>query len=96
VISTIPGGTRFQDTFAMATYLLCHRHEAAECPVAFAAWTGFDSPLRHKPALSSCATCDHRLWFVVEARDDEAALGQLPQFLAVRSKAVKVSEVTIP
>ena len=32
---------------AMPTYLLHHQHAAAECGAAFAAWNGFDSPLRH-------------------------------------------------
>jgi hypothetical protein len=39
----------------MATFVLCHRHEPAECRFAFAAWRGFDSPLRHATALASCA-----------------------------------------
>jgi hypothetical protein len=38
----------------MAIFLLEHRHEAAECAVVFAAWKGFDSPLRRQPVLCSC------------------------------------------
>jgi hypothetical protein len=27
----------------MPTFLLCHQHRAQECPVAIAAWKGFES-----------------------------------------------------
>jgi len=36
----------------MAVYILEHRHEPADCPVAFAAWKGFDSSLRGTTVLS--------------------------------------------
>jgi hypothetical protein len=80
----------------MALYLLQHRHEPAECAAAFAAWKGFDSPLRERSAWSSCPTGGHHLWFMVEARDRKAALAQLPRYLAERSAAVRVAEVPIP
>jgi hypothetical protein len=53
------------DALAMAIFLLEHRHEAAECAVVFAAWKGFDTPLRRQPVLCSCRSEGHRLWFVV-------------------------------
>jgi hypothetical protein len=81
---------------AMAMYLLQHRHEPAGCAAAFAAWKGFDSPLRGRPAWCSCPKGGHQLWFIVEAVDGDTALGQLPRYLAERSEAVRVAEVPIP
>ena len=78
------------------TYLLCHHHSARECPVAFAAWKGCDSPLRHRPALASCATGGHAVWWTVAAPDEATALAQLPSYVAQRTVAVPVREVTIP
>ena len=40
----------------MPLFLLHHRHVPAECAAAFAAWTGFESPLRHESAASTCLT----------------------------------------
>jgi hypothetical protein len=80
----------------MASYLLQHQHEPGECAATFAAWKGFDSPLRERLAWCSCPAGGHQLWFMVEAPDDGAALGQLPRYLAVRSKLVRVAEVSIP
>ena len=39
----------------MPRFLLHHRHEPHECGVAFAAFRGHASPLRHQAALASCA-----------------------------------------
>jgi hypothetical protein len=78
------------------TFLLTHRHEPGECRFAFAAWHGFDSPLRHGTALSTCERGGHALWWIVEAQTPAEALGQLPAFVAQRTEAVRVSEVTIP
>jgi hypothetical protein len=80
----------------MATYLLEHRHEAAECEAAFAAWRGFRSALRSKPVCSACLGGDHRLWWHVEADDERAALALLPSFVAARTTAVRVRETAIP
>ena len=80
----------------MAAYLLYHRHAPAECPVAFAAWKGFGSPLRRQPVLSSCTTGGHQLWWTVEASDPEAALGLLPAYVASRTEVIQVGEVPIP
>jgi hypothetical protein len=77
-------------------YLLHHRHEARECPVVFAAWKGFASPLRHRPAVASCAAGGHTFWWTVEAETGAKALEQLPRYVAERTTATEVSEVEIP
>ena len=80
----------------MTKYLLQHRHDPGDCGVAYAAWKGFDSPLRRRPTLSSCALGGHRIWWVVEASDPDEALAQLPPYLAQRAEASAVGEVAIP
>jgi hypothetical protein len=80
----------------MTRFLLHHRHAAAECGVAFAAFKGHDSSLRHRPALASCAAGDHAIWWTVEAASAADALALLPFFVAERSTAVRVTEVQIP
>lgn len=80
----------------MPSFMLYHRHSADECRIAFAAWRGFDSPLRHHPALASCAQGGHSLWWTVEARDRAEALSRLPDYLAERTEVSEVSEVPIP
>ncbi len=77
-------------------YLLSHRHEPSECRFAYAAWKGVDSPLRHRPATSSCAKGGHMLWWTVEAETAPDALSQLPDYVAERTDVVEVSEVPIP
>lgn len=80
----------------MPTFLLEHRHEAADCEAAFAAWHGFASPLRHESAPSTCLTGDHRLWWWTKADSADEALALLPQFVAERTTAVRVREARIP
>lgn len=80
----------------MQTFLLRHHHEPTECRAAFAAWTGFDSPLREGTALGSCPQGGHELFWSVVAADVEAALAQLPPYVASRTDAIEVSEVSIP
>ena len=80
----------------MRLFILTHQHEPHECGAAFAAWKGFDSPLRHQRALASCLNGGHRAWWYVEAHDAASALAQLPPFVAQRSQAEAVHEVTIP
>lgn len=80
----------------MPRYLLDHRHEPDECVVAFAAWIGFGSPLRHQVTWASCRTGGHAIWWQVQAADEAEALAQLPRFVAERTTAVQVSEVRIP
>jgi len=80
----------------MPTFLLHHQHEPRECAAAFAAWTGFDSPLRHGRARSTCLAGGHGLWWWVEATDRKEALALLPSFLAARTSATEVRDVDIP
>jgi hypothetical protein len=80
----------------MPVYLLHHQHEPRECTVAFAAWTGFDSPLRHRPAPSTCLAGGHALWWRVRAEDRAAALALLPRYVAERTTPIEVREVDIP
>jgi hypothetical protein len=76
--------------------MLSHRHGEVECRAAYAAWNGFESPLRHHQALSSCARGEHRIFWTVEARDEREALAQLPAYLAERTEVSEVREVAIP
>lgn len=80
----------------MRRFVLEHRHHPEECRAVYAAWSGFDSPLRHRAALASCASGSHRLFWTVEAQNGRDALAQLPPFVAERTAADEVSEVTIP
>jgi hypothetical protein len=80
----------------MPLFLLHHQHQAHECRAAFAAWRGFDSPLRHGVVPSSCLAGGHGLWWQVEARDRVAALALLPRFVAQRTTPIEVREVEIP
>jgi hypothetical protein len=80
----------------MARFMLSHSHKPEECSVAYAAWRGFDSPLRHQPTLASCEEGGHSLWWTVEAAGAEQALAQLPDYVAERTVANQVSEVAIP
>lgn len=81
--------------------MLNHRHHPKECRVAFAAWKGFDSPLRRDAALASCASGDvdaaeHCIWWRVEAESPEAALRLLPPYVAERTEVSRIQEVPIP
>jgi len=80
----------------MAQFMLSHSHKPEECSVAYAAWRGFDSPLRHQPTLASCEEGGHSLWWTVEAATSAEALAQLPPFLADRTQASQVRKVPIP
>jgi hypothetical protein len=80
----------------MPRYLLHHRHEPAECGPAFAAWKGFDSPLRHHVAVGSCLQGDHSVWWEVQASGADEALSLLPPYVAERTTVLPVSEVAIP
>jgi hypothetical protein len=81
---------------AMPAFLLHHNHQPAECAAAFAAWTGFESPLRHRAAASTCLAGGHALWWRVEAGDRNSALALLPRFLAERTAVTAVREIQIP
>jgi len=80
----------------MPHYLLSHQHEPHECAAAFAAWQGFDSPLRHGRVPSTCLAGEHRLWWQVNASDGAGALALLPRFVAERTTVVQVREIEIP
>jgi hypothetical protein len=80
----------------MPSYLLNHRHEADECAAAFASWHGFDSPLRHRAAATTCLTGEHTVHWRVTADDVTAALALLPQFVRRRTAVTRVRDVEIP
>jgi hypothetical protein len=87
----------------MPTFVLTHRHKPEECTIAFAAWKGFESPLRQRAALSSCASSNrrpgedhHLIWWTVEAADRVAALALLPPYVAERTEITKADPVSIP
>ena len=54
------------------------------------------SPLRHRATVASCFSGGHAIWWSVRARDEQAALGLLPYFVARRATATRVAEVEIP
>jgi hypothetical protein len=80
----------------MPRFLVHHRHEPHQCGIAFAAFKGHDSPLRHRAALASCATGGHAIWWALEAASEDDALRQLPFYVAQRSTVTQVTEVEIP
>jgi len=80
----------------MPCFLIQHRHEALECGVVFAAFKGYDSPLRHRATLASCAFGGHAIWWQVDAMSEAAALALLPAYVASRATATRVGEVDIP
>jgi hypothetical protein len=76
--------------------MLTHEHRPTECGIAFAAWSGYDSPLRRRPTLASCVAGGHRLWWTLEAATAAEALAQLPPYLAERTEVSEVRETQIP
>jgi hypothetical protein len=80
----------------MASFLLHHRHEPEKCGVAFAAFKGHGSPLRHAETFASCPAGGHEIWWLVDVASPEEALALLPHYLARRSTAVPVRMVQIP
>jgi len=80
----------------VALYLLHHRHEPLECGAAFASFKGGDSPLRHRPALTSCSNGGHGIWWTVDVASESVALDLLPYFVVNRTTATRVAEVDIP
>ena len=80
----------------MPSFLLHHRHEPGKCGVAFAAFKGHSSPLRHSATFGSCADGGHEIWWVVDADSAEKALELLPPYVADRTTVVPVQEVQIP
>jgi len=80
----------------MRLFLLHHTHDPGDCAVAYAAWRGFASPLRHRTTIATCLEGAHSIWWRVEAADLDHALALLPSWVAERTTVVAVSEVTIP
>lgn len=80
----------------MPTFVLTHEHKPEECAIAVAAWKGFGSPLRRGRPLGSCANGGHRVWWTVQAADEQAALSLLPCYVAQRTAVEEVREVPIP
>jgi hypothetical protein len=92
----------------MKTFVLVHGHAPSECRIAYAAWSGFSSPLCGVPAQSTCARfppsgspeartgpAQHEIFWTVQAQDVTTALAQLPPYVRERSEAREVTEVTI-
>lgn len=83
-------------------FVLSHRHAADQCGVAFAAWRGFESPLRHSSALATCGgapdetVAEHLLIWTVDAESEAQAIALLPPWLAERTEVRLVGEVAIP
>ena len=80
----------------MPRFLIHHSHEPDECGVAFAAFSGHDSPLRHRETLASCRWGGHAIWWSVEAEGEREALDLLPFYVAQRATVTRVGEVVIP
>ena len=80
----------------MPVFLLHHQHAPGDCAAAFAAWSGFDSPLRHRQAASTCLAGGHAVWWRVQAEDRSAALKLLPRFVADRTTPIEVRDIEIP
>jgi hypothetical protein len=77
-------------------FLLHNQHAADDCGVVFSAFRGFASPLRHTEALVSCRTGGHEIWWRAAAKDEAAALDQLPRYVATNSTATRVSTIAVP
>jgi hypothetical protein len=80
----------------MPRYVLQHRHAPNECRAVFASFKGYQSPLRHRSTVASCRSGGHAIWWKVDARSEEEALGLLPRYVADRTTVARVSEVHIP
>jgi len=80
----------------MPRYLLHHKHQPAECGAAFAAFSGHDSPLRHRTAMSSCQFGGHAIWWEVQAPSAADALQLLPYYVAQRTTVTAIAPLEIP
>ncbi len=80
----------------MPLFLLQHRHDPGECAAAFAAWSGFTSPLRRASAASTCLSGGHAVWWRVQADNAAAALALLPRFVARRTVPIEIRDIEIP
>ena len=66
------------------------------CAAAFAAWRGFESPLRHRWAPSTCLAGGHAIWWRVEASSLADALRLVPAYVAGRTEPIEIRDVEIP
>ena len=90
-------GRRARTTLSrMPCFLIHHRHESSDCGVVFAAFKGFETPLRHRATIASCAFGDHTIWWTVEAASEAEALALLPYYVAQRANVTRIGEVDIP
>lgn len=80
----------------MTRFLLEHHHTPTECSTAFAAFQGFDSPVRRQVTITTCRLGGHRIWWTVDASNTRDALAQLPEYVAVRTVATTVTDLRIP
>jgi hypothetical protein len=80
----------------MPRYLLCHAHRPEDCGVAFASFSGHDSPLRHQQTMASCRSGGHAIWWDVQAASEEDALRLLPFYVAQRTVVAEIATVDIP
>jgi hypothetical protein len=80
----------------MPRFLLLHSHPAHQCATAWAAWKGHRSPLRGRDVTCTCLHDGHRVWWEVDEPDAETALALLPDYVAVRTRAVAVRRVLTP
>jgi hypothetical protein len=62
----------------------------------FASFKGLETPLRHRPTVTSCRSGGHAIWWDIEADSEEDALRALPAYVAARTRVTRVSEVEIP
>lgn len=80
----------------MPRYMLSHCHDPQECGVVFASFKAFSSPLRGSAVRASCDFGTHHIWWEVEAPDEDAALAQLPRYVAERTTALRTRELRTP
>ena len=81
---------------AAPRYVLLHRHEPHECGVVFAAFKGYDSPLRRQATLASCRSGGHAIWWTVDAASEHDARRLLPFYVGQRTTVAQVHDVEIP
>jgi hypothetical protein len=80
----------------MSRFMLSHHHEPHECGVVFASFKAFASPLRGSSVRASCDFGTHHIWWEAEAPSEDAALAQLPHYVAERTHAVRILERRTP
>jgi hypothetical protein len=87
---------RIADAELMPRFRLEHQHVPDECAIVFASFKAFESPLRHQLTIGSCDFGTHRIWWDVEATTAEAALARLPRYVAQRTRAIRVADLSTP